>query len=223
MVEKAAVLFSGGKDSCLALHMALEKGYDVKYLLSILTKNFDSFMFHKPYLNLLEKQAEMLDIDLVVAESEGVENEEVDDLKELISQVKEKVDVIVIGGIASSYQGKKINKICDDLGLEVYAPLWDSSSGDVWKSLFDKGFKVILTKVACDGLGKEWLGKIIDDKEFKELIKLSKKFKFRIDFEGGEAESAVLWMPEFEKEIKIKFDVESEGEYRHFIKNLKVR
>jgi len=222
MVQKAGVLFSGGKDSGLALHMALEKGYEIKYLLSIIPKNFDSFMFHKPYLNLLEKQAEMLDIDLIVAESEGIENEEVDDLKELISQMRGKVDVIVIGGIASSYQGKRINKICRELGLEVYAPLWDYSSEDVWGRLFDAGFKVILTKVSCEGLGKEWLGKVIDKKGFKELVGLSEKFKFRIDFEGGEAESAVLFMPEFEKEIKIKFDVKSEGGYRHFIEDLEV-
>ena len=38
---KAAVLFSGGKDSCLALHKALEKGLDVKYLLCVLPETED--------------------------------------------------------------------------------------------------------------------------------------------------------------------------------------
>src|SRR3989338_959141 len=111
MSKKLAVLFSGGKDSCLALHKAKLEGHEIKYLLSIIPKNFDSFMFHRPYLKLLEKQAEMLDIDLIIFESEGIENKEIDDLRLLIEKVKDKVDVIVVGGIASNYQGSRIKKI----------------------------------------------------------------------------------------------------------------
>jgi ABC transporter with metal-binding/Fe-S-binding domain ATP-binding protein len=222
MVKKAAVLFSGGKDSCLALHKSIGK-YDIKYLLAIIPENFDSFMFHKPYLNLLEKQAEMLDINLVVKDSEGVEDKEIEDLKELISKVKDNVDVIVVGGIASSYQGNRIKKICDEFGLGFYAPLWDYKNEMVWEELFKEGFKVILTKVACDGLEKKWLGKVIDKENFSELKNLSEKYKFRIDFEGGEAESAVLYMSEFSEEIKIKFDIKSEGKYRHWIENLEIK
>jgi len=221
--KKCGVLFSGGKDSCLALHKAIQEGYNVKYLLSVVPENFDSFIFHKPYMNLLSSQAEELDIDLIIMDSKGIEDKEVDDLKELIQSVKDKVDVIAVGGIASSYQGNRIKKICDEFGLEFYAPLWDYKDDMVWKELFDKGFKVILTKVTCDGLGKEWLGVEINAKRFEELQGLAEKFKFRIDFEGGEAESAVLWMPEFSNEIKIKFNIKSEGEYRHFIDKLEIR
>lgn len=222
MVKKCAVLFSGGKDSCLALHIALEKGYEVEYLLSVLPENFDSFMFHKPYLNLLEKQAEMLNIDLIIGDSKGIEEKEVDDLMGLIEKVKDKVDTIVVGGIASNYQGERIKKVCSELGLEFYAPLWDFKGDDVWEKLMKENFKVILTKVSCDGFGKEWLGEIIDKKRFDDLKKLSEKYKFRIDFEGGEAESAVLGMPEFKEEIKIKFNIKSEGEHRHFISDLEI-
>ncbi len=221
-MKKCAVLFSGGKDSCLALHKANQAGYEIKYLLSIIPENFDSFMFHKPYLELLERQAEELDIDLVVKGSKGEEEKEVDDLKELILGVKNDVEVIVVGGIASSYQGKRIKKICDELGLEFYAPLWDYDAEKVWKELLKEKFEVILTKIACEGLGKEWIGEIIDKRKFEELKELAEKYKFRIDFEGGEAESAVLFMPGFKKKIKIDFEVKSEDKYRHFIKKLKV-
>ncbi len=215
--QRAAVLFSGGKDSCLALHLVLENNYDVRYLLSVIPENFDSFMFHKPDLRLLGKQAEMLNLELVVMGSKGEEGRELGDLKKLIEQIKDEIEVIVIGGIASSYQGKRIKKICDDLNLKFYAPLWNYKSEDVWKKLLGLGFKVILTKIACEGLGKEWLGVVIDEKKLFELKRLSEKFRFRIDFEGGEAESAVLEMPEFKKDIKIKYKIESEGEYRCWI------
>lgn len=216
--KKAAILFSGGKDSCLALHLVLQKGYDIKYLLSVIPKNFDSFMFHKPDLKLLEKQAEMLDIELVIIKSKGERDKELDDLKKLIKEVKNKIDMVVVGGIASSYQGKRIKKICFKLGLKFYAPLWDYKGEDIWGLLLKKKFKVILTKITCEGLGKGWLGRVIDKKRFKRLKKLSAKYGFRIDFEGGEAETSVLKMPEFKREIIIKYNIKSEGEYRHWLK-----
>ena len=82
--------------------------------------------------------------------------------------------------------------------------------------------KVILTKISSEGLGKEWLGKVIGGKEVEQLMLLAKKYKFRLDFEGGEAETAVLFMPGFKKHIKIKGTIESEGKYRHFFQNLKI-
>ena len=82
----AAVLFSGGKDSCLALHLA-KQNYNVRYLLTVLPKNPDSFMFHKPNLKLLRKQAEMLGIKLIVKRSKGEKEKELEDLKTLIEKL----------------------------------------------------------------------------------------------------------------------------------------
>ena len=131
--KKAAVLFTGGKDSCLALHMALKKGYDVCYLLSILPENFDSFMFHKPDLDLLAKQAERLGVKLITQQSKGEEEQELEDLRLLINKIKDKIEVVIVGGIASNYQGKRIKKICKEVGLEFYAPLWNYSPLKIWK------------------------------------------------------------------------------------------
>ena len=221
--KKVAVLFSGGKDSCLALHKALDAGYKVVYLLSVMPKNFDSFMFHKSYLNLLRKQARELGIRLRVRESKGKKEEELNDLRELIKEVKDKIEGVVVGGIASSYQGKRIKKICEELGLEFIAPLWNYTPQQIWEELLNNNFEVVITKIACDGLSKDWLGKIIDKENLEDLKKLAKKYKFRIDFEGGEAESAVLFMPEFNKRIRIDFEIESEGDFRHWMKNVKIK
>lgn len=220
---KLAVLFSGGKDSCLALRKVLGDGHEVVFLLSVLPSNEDSFMFHKPFVNLLERQAEELGIELVVEESEGEKEVELVDLERLIGRVKGDVGGIVVGGIASSYQGERVRKICDKFGLEFVAPLWDFSPEDVWKDLLDGGFEVVMTRVACDGLGRDWVGRVIDEDAFEELRVLSEKYKFRIDFEGGEAETAVLFMPGFKKKIGIDFDVVDEGNYRHLMNGVVVR
>src|SRR3989344_4558223 len=101
--KKAAVLFSGGKDSCLALHKAKLDGWEIKFLLNVFPKTKDSFMFHKPDLDLLARQAEELDIELIVKETLGEKERELEDLKSLINSVKDKIDAIMVGGIASSY------------------------------------------------------------------------------------------------------------------------
>lgn len=225
MVEKlkAAVLFTGGKDSCLASHLAKKEGYKIKYLLSILPENFDSFMFHKPSLTLLKKQAEMLGIKLIINKSKGEKEKEIEDLKKLISKVKNKIDTIIAGGIASNYQGKRIKEICNELKLKFYAPLWNYKEDKIWQKLLEEGFKVVLIKISCEGIPREFLGKIIDKKRFAELRKFSEKYKFRLDFEGGEAETAVLFMPEFKKDIRLEYCIKSEGEYRHYLDVMEVK
>ena len=75
-----AVLFSGGKDSVMALHSALEKGEDVLYLLSMKSINDESYMFHVPNIDLTNLLAEALDIPLIVAETNGIKEEELQDL-----------------------------------------------------------------------------------------------------------------------------------------------
>lgn len=220
---KLVVLFSGGKDSCLALYKVLKGGHEVKYLLNVNVNNEDSFMFHKPDLRLLGRQACELGIGLVVVGSDGEKEEELVDLKKLIEKVKEDVEGVVVGGIASEYQGERVKKICDELGLKFVAPILGYNPEQVWAELFKEGFEVILTKVACDGLGKEWVGRIIDHLAFEELKSVAEKKKFRIDFEGGGAESAVLFMPGFKNKIELEFDVLSDGPYRHFIKIKKIK
>ncbi len=211
---KVGVLFSGGKDSCLALHkFGIEK---IDCLLSLIPENLDSFMFHKPDLKLLKKQAEMLGKKLIIKKTSGKENLELKDLESLIK--KSKVNKLVIGGIKSCYQGERIKKICFELGVEVIAPLWNYGEDKLWGELLKNNFKVIITKIASEGISKDFLGKIIDEKTLEKLKKLAQKYKFRLDFEGGEAETSVLFMPGFSKEIRVSGAMESEGDYRHFLK-----
>lgn len=221
-MKKAVALFSGGKDSCLALHKAIHAGYEIEFLLSIIPEGEDAWMFHTPNKELIEKQAKEAGFALRTKTTKIGEHNEVDSMREFLQDIKGKAEALVIGGIASSFQGTRIKKVADELGLEVYAPLWDYDSERLWTELLDEGFKVILTKIACEGIPKDFLGKIIGKTELEELKKLSKKHKFRLDFEGGEAETAVLFMPEFKKEIKIDFEIKSEGEYRHFLNIKKV-
>jgi len=64
-------------------------------------------------------------------------------------------------------------------------------------------FEIMIIGVASQGLEKEWLGKVIDEKELVKLKKASKKHLFHIGFEGGEAETFVLDCPLFKRKLEL--------------------
>jgi ABC transporter with metal-binding/Fe-S-binding domain ATP-binding protein len=221
-MAKAVALFSGGKDSCLALHKAIQAGHEIEFLVGLLPEGEDAWMFHTPHHELLKRQAEEVGFALKTRITQVGEKQEVENLREILEEIKGKVEILVIGGIASSFQANRIKKIADELGLEVFAPLWDYDSERLWSELLKEGFKVILTKISSEGISKDFLGKIIDTELLKKMKGLSEKYKFDMTGEGGDFETAVLFMPEFKKEIKIQFDIYSEDKYRHFLKIKKI-
>ena len=65
MMEKAIVLWSGGKDSALALYEILKSGrYEVLELLTTVTKDYDKVSIHEVRRVLLEQQANALGFPL---------------------------------------------------------------------------------------------------------------------------------------------------------------
>ncbi|HIE35927.1 MAG TPA: diphthine--ammonia ligase [Candidatus Omnitrophica bacterium] len=222
-MKEAAVLFTGGKDSCLALLKAKEKKIDVKYLLTIIPNSYDSYMFHKPSLSLLKAQAESLGISLITQKSKAEKEKEVKDLEKLFEKVMEEIDYILTGGVASKYQKERIEKAASKFGLKILNPLWGIKAEDIWGECLENDFEIILTKICCEGLSKEWLGKKITKKLFAELVKKSKTHGFSLEFEGGDAETAVLDMPLFKERLRISSKIISESTYRHFLVINKVK
>jgi predicted ATP pyrophosphatase (TIGR00289 family) len=198
---RVAVLATGGKDSTLALHRALSKGYEVAFLACMIPAKEDSYMFHYPNIHLIDLFAEAVEIPLVKAETSGIKELEVEDLKRLI----EKLDVegLVSGAIASTYQKTRIEQICRQLNLECITPLWQESPQKILREILDLKFEVIITGVYAYGFNAEWLGRKIDEETVKALIKLNKEYGVSLVGEGGEYETLVLDTPFFNKKIKI--------------------
>ena len=83
-----AILFSGGKDSTMAVFAALEAKEDVKYLLSMKSKNDESYMFHVPNIHITDLLSEAMDIPIMSVETDGVKEEELKDLKAAFVDLK---------------------------------------------------------------------------------------------------------------------------------------
>ena len=203
---KCAVLFSGGKDSAYAAYLAKKQGYEISCLISIISKNPDSYMFHTPSISKVKKQAEAMDLPLIIQETEGDKEEELIDLENAIAEAKSKykIEGVVTGAVESAYQASRIQKICDNLNLECFNPVWQKDQIELLHNLIENKFKMIITGVFAYPLDETWLGKEINEKFIEEIENLYDKYKINPAGEGGEYETFVLNCPLFTKELKIK-------------------
>jgi len=201
---KLGVLFSGGKDSCYALYKAM-KGNEIACLISILSRNKESYMFHTPNIEITKLQSEAIGIPLIQKATEGKKEEELEDLKEAIKEAKQeyKIEGIVTGALASVYQASRIQKICDELKIKCVNPLWQMPQEELLKQLLENNFKVIIVGVFAEHLDKSWLGKGLDKETVNKLIELKQKYKINPAGEGGEIETTVIDAPFFKKRIEI--------------------
>jgi len=206
-------LFSGGKDSCLAIKLALDEGHEIVCLISLISENKESYMFHTPNIHLTPLQAEAMELPLIEQTTKGVKEEELLDLKAALVRAREEYGVqgIVAGAIYSNYQRTRIDDLCKELGLKSLSPLWKKRPRDMLAEMVDCGFKVIMSAVAADGLGEEWLGKEFTPVVIEELCTLHNTCYVCTGGEGGEFETLVLDAPFFKKRLVID---EFETRYR---------
>lgn len=201
---KLAVLFSGGKDSCFASQRAMERE-EVACLITLISKNPESYMFHTPNIHLTEIQAKAIGLPLLVVETEGKKEEELKDLRRAIEKAKEKhaIEGIVTGALLSVYQATRVQRICNDIDLWCFNPLWQANQLEYIREFISSGFKAAISGVFAYPFDDSWLGKVIDEETLEELIKISEKFRISLTGEGGEFETFVFDGPIFKKRIEI--------------------
>jgi len=202
---KLGVLFSSGKDSCYAAYIMKKQNYDLSCLITIRSKNPDSYMFHTPNIHLTELQAKAMQIPIITKETSGKKEDELKDLENALKEAKEKykIEGIVSGALFSDYQRSRIEKIADKLSLKVFCPLWHKDQETEMRELLKNNFKVIFSSIAAEGFDKCWLNKVITNEDIDKLVKLNKKYGINIAGEGGEFESLVLDCPLFNKKLEI--------------------
>ena len=200
------LLFSGGKDSTYAAYLAKKHGNKLSCLISIVSENPDSYMFHTPSITKVKRQSDIMNIPLMVQETKGQKEEELRDLEFIIQKAKTKykIEAVVTGSVESAYQASRVQKICDNLELECFNPLWQKDQFELLYDLTDSKFKIIITGVFAYPLDETWLGREINEEFIKEVTTLYEKYKINPAGEGGEFETFVLGCPLFAKELKIK-------------------
>lgn len=203
---KLGVLFSGGKDSSYAAWLAKKEGYDVSCLISIKSENKDSFMFHTPTIDKSEKQADAMNIPLILVKTKGEKEKELEDLEKAIKKaIKDYgIEGVVTGAVESVYQSTRVQKICHGLGIECFNPLWQKEQIELLQELVKNKFEVVIVGVAAYPLNEKFLGRKIDISFIKDMKVMKEKYKINPAGEGGEFETFVINCPLFKKKLNIK-------------------
>jgi diphthine-ammonia ligase len=212
---KLGVLFSGGKDSVFACRLAMEKN-QLACLITLVSENPDSYMFHTPNIRHTDLQAKAMGIPLLTWPTNGIKEEELADLAAAIVAARERYAVrgIVTGAIESVYQAARVQRICRDQDLWCYNPLWQTNQIDYLRRLLKEDFSISISGVYAYPFDASWLGAELTEERIQMLERLSQKYKINPSGEGGELETFVLDGPLFQKRIEIMKASQSYANYR---------
>ena len=224
MTDDWVSLFSGGKDSSWALYRALEADLNVTRLLTVHPSE-ESYMYHVPETQLARLAAESIGIELVDVEPGDLAAADADDsaaqgdaelepLEAALTELATEVDLagVTAGAIESEFQTSRIQGMCDRLGIDLFAPLWQRDPEQLAEEMLDAGFEITILQVAAYGLDESWLGRTLDADAIDELRELNAEYGVHLLGEGGEFETFVTNGPHMDRRIDLEYDTEWHGD-----------
>ena len=202
-----AILYSGGKDSTFALQHAKEKGWNIKYLISVKPTRKDCFLFHYATVEQTRDLAKLLEIPHFYVKCKVADTaREANIVKDIVEkqQKKIKIDAVVLGGTGlQETQLKSIQNVLRPLKVDAFASHAGEEHDLVMEEMLMEGYEILVTQIASEGL-KDWLGKRITKENFPQLKKDSVRYGFHIGFEGGYADTLVTDCPLFPKRLVVE-------------------
>jgi uncharacterized protein (TIGR00290 family) len=205
MGKEVLLSWSGGKDSSLALYNAQKLGYEIRALITTITRDYDRISMHGVRRVLLEKQAKSLGIPLEeVFIWDGIKNEDYESIMEKVMRKYKNLGIssVIFGDIfledVRNYRERNLAKI----GMSGIFPIWGKDTRELAREFIELGFKAVITAVdgnVLDGkfVGREYnkdfleaLPKNVDpcgeNGEFHTFVYDGPIFKERVEFEKGE-------------------------------------
>ena len=159
--------WSGGKDSCFALHDIL-RGHDyrVAALLTTVTRDYDRISIHGVRRELLERQAASLGLPLhQVSISKDASNEEYETrMGEALSvYYRQGINSIVFGDLFLEDIRAYREAFLARHNMKGLFPIWKRDTTCFIKEFIELGFKAVVTCVDSSVLDKSFAGRMIDE------------------------------------------------------------
>ena len=209
MKRPYALMWSGGKDSALALHRAQARGLEIARLVSYFDEATGRVRFHATRVEMLRTQAGAARIELHAIASSWPEMDR--RLREELASLRETGFAGVVMGdihladVRAWYEERIVNA-----GLEHVEPLWAEPPAALLREFVETGGRAIVTCVDTTRLDRSWLGRVID-RSFVDEIGLTD-----VDpcGENGEYHSFVFESPVFTSSVAWKAgDVRDDGRF----------
>jgi len=196
----AAVLWTGGKDSSLALYEATLQGFQVERLITFVPTE-GRFRAHP--LEFLNLQAQALGLPHHTVKIKEPYREA---YQEAIAALRERwaIQALVTGDMAEvDGHPNWIRECSADSGITVLTPLWGRGGIELLHRFLSYGFEAIFSCVKAPWLTPDWAGRELDAETLAELSALARDGGFDVCGEQGEYHTLVLDGPCFQKRICI--------------------
>jgi diphthine-ammonia ligase len=210
---KVVAAWSGGKDSCFAYYKAVQQGLKVVNLVTFM-HNVNRSNFHAIRTEVLDAQAQAICVPLTkkVTTPKFYEKQFKDTLLQFKAQG---VEGLVTGDIyeVAGHEEKWLERVCGEIGLKPIRPLWQGDTTKIFRDFIGEGFKATVVRTRLDVLGKDWLGRELNESFLKDISKIPK-----VDpcGEGGEYHTVVTDGPPFSERIRLLETKKlSRGDYGH--------
>jgi ABC transporter with metal-binding/Fe-S-binding domain ATP-binding protein len=184
----------------------------------------ESYMYHVPETRLASLAAESIGIDLVevdpgdlaattATDSAAQGDREVEPLEAALRGLQDELDLagVTAGAIESEFQTSRIRSMCERLGVDLFAPLWQRDPDELAAEMLDAGFEVTIVQVAAHGLDESWLGRTLDADALDELRALDDEYGVHILGEGGEFETLVTDGPHMSRPLELEYETVWDG------------
>ena len=200
-MKKAYLNWSSGKDAALSLYKVLQEGeYSVEKLVTTVNTEFNRISMHGVRIELLQKQAECLDLPLHQIELHGeVSMEKYNEVMTIETNklLNEGFTHSIFGDIFLEDLKHYREKQLEEIGVQAVFPLWKQNTKELLQEFIKTGFKAIVVCINTDKLDKSFCGRIIDRDFLKDLTE-------DVDpcGENGEFHTFVFDGPIFKKPIE---------------------
>lgn len=204
--------WSGGKDSCLALHHAIRNGGKPRFLLTMMTEGGDRSRSHGLSKSLLQLQSRRLGIPIVFRSAAWDDYEKV-----FIAALRE----FKMGGIAAGVFGdidvdanrECVERVCGAADVAPYHPLWKRPRRALLDEFIGLEFKATVVVIRNDKLHAHFLGREIDERTIAEMEEAG------IDASGelGEYHTVVTDGPLFSARIALEIRDRKIGDEYSFL------
>ncbi|WP_299607199.1 diphthine--ammonia ligase [uncultured Aquimarina sp.] len=191
--------WSGGKDSCYAMHMAIKDGYSPSVLLNVLNEYGDRSRSHGIPKKILKAQANAMSLPIHFFESSWGDYERlyIENLQSLAE--KYSLQSAIFGDIDIESHRQWEEKVSNAANLKAILPIWQQPRKQLVLDMIAYGIEAII--VSCNNdLGSDYLGRAID----KELIQDLESLGVDACGENGEYHTLVVNAPLFKEKLNVQ-------------------
>jgi len=172
-MNKAIMLWSGGKDSSMAYYEAQKSsGLEISSLLTTVTEGYDRISMHGVRRTLLEEQAESIGIPVekvFITQKATDEEYEAKMRDKFLVYEKQGITSAVIGDIFLEDLRKYREEKLSEANMSAIFPIWKRDTTELARTFIDLGFKAIITCIDSQKLDKKFVGRDFDRAFLSEL------------------------------------------------------